>query len=732
MKWSAPLVLAAAVLVAVASIGAVTYWQGREVAGTLEARTVEQVHGRIADRLRSLLDGPVRWNRQVVDLIERDRLSTTNVRRWRSVLFEQAPSFNKTISGVCWGGAERGRTAWVFRYEGQDHFEWGVRDEMTDWLLHEQRLDAAGLVLAEDEPKVSEYDPRARPWYTMAAEAGHALWGEPYVWISNGESTGSLGLPYMTPVYERDGSLLGVVDVELGLRDLSDFLSRIKVGDTGLAYVMDREGRLIATSVDTALSRPGQGGVPERLPAAQSEDRRIASVSRWLTRDARRVIERRTSTDRAEASDSSGMSASDSEPIRSNPLESEASSNDNSSKSHQTIDESVGMKAWPQSFDGRLDLNGEAGIVRMTRFTHQQGLEWLIVTVVPEVDITEGVEAIRRRGMALAAAAVLAALLFGIFVAAWLIRPLIRVSEHVHRIGKGDLETDLQITHSPEVNKLSDELNEMTAGLRDRLALRKSLAMAMEVQQNLLPDTEPSVSGLDLAGHSIYCDETGGDYYDFIEIAPGDEGHGVSIVVGDVMGHGIAAAMLMATARGVLRSRARQPGTLADLLDHLNELLVDVTAGKRFMTMVMLNIEPKSRTVRWASAGHDAPFVYDPEQDRFLDLGEDDGGLPLGVAEFAEYEEYTLDDLPVGSILVGSTDGMWESRNPAGDMHGKEALMQVIRDHRDCSARDIAAAMHDALAAFRGEAPQEDDETYVVVKLTEPNPNTLDERMQNG
>ncbi|MEM1099656.1 MAG: SpoIIE family protein phosphatase [Planctomycetota bacterium] len=686
--------LATAVMVAVVSIGAVTYWQGREVAGTLESRTVEQVHGRIADRLRALLDGPVRWNRQVVDLIERDRLGTVNVRRWRPVLFEQAASFDRAIAGVCWGGADRGRTAWVFRYEGQDHFEWGVRDDLTNWQLHELKLNDEGVVEAEDEPTISEYDPRTRPWYTMAAEAGYPLWGEPYVWMSNGESTQSLGLPYMAPVYRDDGSLLGVVDVELGLADLSTFLARIKVGESGLAYVMDRGGRLIAASVPVAVSMPGDDGEPERLAATRSEDGRIASVAAWLTREARRTVERR---------ELEGANASDSQ---------------DSSREVSAVTDPI--QAWPLSFDGRHEIDGEPTLIRLTRFTHEQGLEWLIVTLVPEADVTQGVEAIRRRGIAFAGAAILAALLFGMVVAAWLVRPLIRVSEHVHRIGEGDLDTELELSHSPEVEKLTGELNDMTAGLRDRMALRKSLAMAMEVQQNLLPDAEPKVPGLDLAGHSIYCDETGGDYYDFIEITAGDEDQGVSVVVGDVMGHGIAAAMLMATARGVLRSRARQPGTLADLLDHLNELLVEVTAGKRFMTMIMLNVDPACQSVRWASAGHDAPFVYDPIRDEFLDFDDDAGGLPLGVADFADYEEYTLGDLPVGTILVASTDGMWESRNESGDMHGKDALMQIIREHREASARKIADAMHDALAVFRGTAPQEDDETYVVIKLVAP------------
>jgi serine phosphatase RsbU (regulator of sigma subunit) len=94
------------------------------------------------------------------------------------------------------------------------------------------------------------------------------------------------------------------------------------------------------------------------------------------------------------------------------------------------------------------------------------------------------------------------------------------------------------------------------------MRLRHSLALAQEVQQNLLPSGTPNIKGLDIAGHATYCDETGGDYYDFLKIA-GQPDTTAAIVVGDVVGHGVAAAMLMATARGILLSRCRTPGSLA-------------------------------------------------------------------------------------------------------------------------------------------------------------------------
>jgi serine phosphatase RsbU (regulator of sigma subunit) len=132
---------------------------------------------------------------------------------------------------------------------------------------------------------------------------------------------------------------------------------------------------------------------------------------------------------------------------------------------------------------------------------------------------------------------------------------------YVKRIGKGDYDHELKIEYSKEFVELSKEINTMTAGLKDRMRLRHSLALAQEAQQNLLPSRTPEFRGLDIAGHSTYCDETGGDYFDFLNIK-GLPPSTTAIAVGDVVGHGVAAAMLMATARGILRSRCRGNGTL--------------------------------------------------------------------------------------------------------------------------------------------------------------------------
>src|SRR5262249_54138774 len=159
----------------------------------------------------------------------------------------------------------------------------------------------------------------------------------------------------------------------------------------------------------------------------------------------------------------------------------------------------------------------------------------------------------RDKSLILGAIAVLVTLVLGIWIALWLLKPIVAVVTHARRVGAGELEARITRRDYQEVSQLSTALNEMADGLQDRMRLRHALSLAMEVQQSLLPRGTPRVHGLDVAARSKYCDETGGDYYDYLEV----EGMGPNrllIALGDVMGHGIAAAMLMATARGILRS----------------------------------------------------------------------------------------------------------------------------------------------------------------------------------
>jgi serine phosphatase RsbU (regulator of sigma subunit) len=245
--------------------------------------------------------------------------------------------------------------------------------------------------------------------------------------------------------------------------------------------------------------------------------------------------------------------------------------------------------------------------------------------------------------------------------------------------------------------------------------IRQSLSLAREVQQNLLPRKGPRIGELDIAGRSIYCDETGGDYYDFIVDETGRDGQ-IGIAIGDVSGHGISSALLMATARSSLRQRSSLPGSTADIMTDVNRQLArDVEDSGQFMTMFYLSIDPTKKLLRWVRAGHDPAIFYDPATDSIDELG--GSGIALGVMENWNYEEYTKADLRKGQVIFLSTDGIAEARNQKGEMFGKEPIYDIIRKNSSSSADKIIDELIESLNGYQKGAIIEDDITLVVIKI---------------
>jgi sigma-B regulation protein RsbU (phosphoserine phosphatase) len=226
-----------------------------------------------------------------------------------------------------------------------------------------------------------------------------------------------------------------------------------------------------------------------------------------------------------------------------------------------------------------------------------------------------------------------------------------------------------------------------------------------------------------VAGRSLSCEEIGGDYFDFIGDGqcPQDA---FSMVVGDVTGHGVDAALLMATARAFLRMRASQCGRSAQIVTELNRHLArDVTDSGRFMTLSFIRFDPADRSLRWVRAGHPPALVYDPAADRFRELK--GRGLPLGVDERHAYEEFVDAGLQPGHVIAIGTDGIWEAADRRRQRYGLDRFCAVIRMHAGMPAAAILEAVFADIKAFTLGARQEDDITLVVAKVRaelEPGP----------
>jgi len=255
----------------------------------------------------------------------------------------------------------------------------------------------------------------------------------------------------------------------------------------------------------------------------------------------------------------------------------------------------------------------------------------------------------------------------------------------------------------------------MAALEKEHRRVRHSLSLAMEVQQNLLPQNTPKIPGLDIAGTSIYCDETGGDYYDFL--TAGDNAAGkIGVVVGDVSEHGIPSALLMATVRAQIRQRYSQSGGIEQVICDVNrQLAQDVQDTGRFMTLFLADIDRPSGQIRWLNAGHEPAIIYSPESGIFNELA-GRGSLPLGITDSYKYKA-TRQVITPDQILAIETDGIFETQNPNGEMFGRQRFYDIIRHNTSRPASQILKTALEAVDNFRKGLPPEDDLTLVVVKI---------------
>lgn len=244
--------------------------------------------------------------------------------------------------------------------------------------------------------------------------------------------------------------------------------------------------------------------------------------------------------------------------------------------------------------------------------------------------------------------------------------------------------------------------------------LDQALRMASDIQKHLLPRRPPDVPAFDVAAGSRYCEATGGDYYDFIPLN-GFAGERLGCLVGDVSGHGIAAALLMAMAKGGIWAGVERFGEdLEGLFRSLNNHLVRHFEDDRFMTLFFVWLDPEARSFCWTSAAHGPVLLYRKNLGMIEELPT--SGPPLGILADCRYPASGPCCLTPGDLLLIGTDGLWEARNDAGEMFGVQRLRQVLANWADKPAAAIYGAIIDKIRAFRAPLSQDDDMTLMVIK----------------
>ena len=244
--------------------------------------------------------------------------------------------------------------------------------------------------------------------------------------------------------------------------------------------------------------------------------------------------------------------------------------------------------------------------------------------------------------------------------------------------------------------------------LRERDALERELSVARDVQRELLPRAAPPVAELELAGVCRPAIAVGGDYYDYLQDRDGRLG----LVIADVSGKGVSAALLMASLQASVRSRfptAETPGSLAA---DLNEALLGSSSAARYATAFLATFDRETRRLTYTNAGHlPAILVRGPETARC-----DEGGMPIGLFEGATYATGARTLAP-GDLLALFTDGVTEAPAPDGEEFGAARLAELLRAHRARPLEAIIEVVLDALLQWSGPVDAHDDVTLVLARV---------------
>jgi sigma-B regulation protein RsbU (phosphoserine phosphatase) len=248
---------------------------------------------------------------------------------------------------------------------------------------------------------------------------------------------------------------------------------------------------------------------------------------------------------------------------------------------------------------------------------------------------------------------------------------------------------------------------------QEKKRFEREFATAREVQVELLPTRFVQPAHFEVAAHSIPCRFVGGDFYDLLALEDGR----AAIVLGDVAGKGISAALLASMAQGVIHAQFNSGLSLPEVLTSLNRVLVQKSDDNRFITLFCALIDP-DRTCSYINAGHNPAILARADGKTELLAT---GSMLLGAFDFAEYHAQET-KLEIGDVLVIFSDGVTEAVNTSNQMFGDQRLEQLVKKNEGLSAKEIKDRIEQEVLAFTRGLPQGDDITLIALKMRSPVP----------
>ncbi|MDI9571525.1 MAG: SpoIIE family protein phosphatase [Pseudomonadota bacterium] len=335
-------------------------------------------------------------------------------------------------------------------------------------------------------------------------------------------------------------------------------------------------------------------------------------------------------------------------------------------------------------------------------------------------EIKKVVEGIRTSFVMIMTAMFLIVAAISFFLSRMITDPILALMRGAKAIGRVEMEHTVEVKTGDELEVLADSFNAMARDLKlhmenlrcttaEKERLEKELEIARGIQLRLLPQRPPSIEGMDLAANNVPAQEIGGDFFDFIPISPGSWG----LVIADVSGKGMPAAIFMGLSRTIVRASATDNLSAAAAIRQANELICRDSTSGMFVTLFYAILDVQERRLRYVNAGHNPPLLLrnDGEVEQLRTRG-----IALGIARSIDLQEDER-DLQPGDMVVLYTDGVTEAINDRSEAFGVGRLIEIVRENSELPARGIIAKLEEAVVAFAGKEPQFDDITLLVLKV---------------
>jgi phosphoserine phosphatase RsbU/P len=681
-----------------ALVGYLSYQNGQKSVNDLVQALQVEVQSRIRDRLDNYFAIPPQLNQINADAHELERLDLSDFKTTGQYFWRQLHVFD--VSFINYANLKG-------EYVGTGDFGDGkIRIEEiplnTKGKSYQYSTDTRGN--RTRRLSVQDYDPYDEAWFTNTLQSKKPSWSKIYSWDGYPQI---LSISANQPVYDSGKKLIGVLGVDLKLSTISDFLSQLKIGQSGKAFILERSGLLVASSVKDPPFLMIKGKA-QRLPALESRDSDIRLTTALL---------------QSRLGD---------------------------------------FKTLQGDHRLALEIAGQKKYVQIGAWRDKLGLDWLVVMVVPESDFMAQIHANTQRTALFSVLALLIAVVLGILTARWISNPILRLSRASQSLAQAaqqrfigstifqpaatssiqELETLSQSFYQMG-SQLQDSFAELEAANReleqrvaqrtldlqqanskitelnkqlqtDNLRMGAELDVTRRLQQMILPKASEfeHLSDLDIACFMESAQEVGGDYYDVI---PGDRY--LTLGIGDVTGHGLESGVLMIMAQTAVRSLvAIGESDPAKFLSALNQVLYDnaqrLSPGKN-MTLALVRYQDDQLQI---SGQHESVLIFREdgavEQVETLDLG-----MPLGlISDIQAFVGQTQIRLNPGDGVVLYTDGISEAEGANRVFYGLERLIAVVQKHWSQPAQAIQQRVIEDVRSHIGNHRVYDDITLVILK----------------